>query len=153
MHLEYASACDSGSPGAGEPELLAPLPVALLELEVVAVLDPEVVGVPARAALDVELVELATFATLGLPELPPHPATRTPLTSPAAASRRARGDRSSLFGWLLSRIGSPSGVRRVCASVLPGARLREGFAARGHQLVPTPWEDRCNRGVTSLRLP
>ena len=70
---------------------------------------------PVLAAVDVEVVELATFATLGLPELPPHPATRTPLTSAAAASRRARGELVSLFGCIaVSHLGSfwsASGLR------------------------------------------
>jgi len=102
MHLANASPSDAGSPGEDEPELVAALAVALLEPELVVVLDAGVVAAPALAAVDVEVVELATFATVGLP--PPHPATRTPLTSAAAASRRARGERFSLFGWLLSRI-------------------------------------------------
>jgi hypothetical protein len=63
--------------------LVAPAPVA--------VLDPLVVAAPALAALDAEVLTPPTVAAGGLPELPPHPATRTPVARAATASRRGRG--------------------------------------------------------------
>jgi hypothetical protein len=73
--------------------------------EVVAVPGLEVVAAPVCAALDVvEVVELRADATLGGVELPPHPATRAPLTSAAAVSARARGDRGSRPGGILTCI-------------------------------------------------
>jgi hypothetical protein len=75
----------------------------LLEVDVVAVRDREVVAVAVLAGLDVvEVVALVTDAMLGLFEFPPHPATRTPLASPAAASSRARGGRNSRFASIWS---------------------------------------------------
>jgi hypothetical protein len=53
----------------------------------VAVIDPVVVRALALAAVDAEV---------GPGELPPHPATSTPLRSAAAVSTSARG-RASLF--------------------------------------------------------
>ena len=90
---------------------------ALLEVEVVAVREREVVREPVLAvALDVvEVVVLLTFATGGLEPPPPQPATRVPVTSADAANRRARGDRISLVGRTLSRVGSASDLRRVTA--------------------------------------
>jgi hypothetical protein len=74
------------------------------------VLDREVVPPPVLAALEVEVVVLLTVATGGLPELPPQPATRTPLMSAEAANKRARGERVSRLGWILSCIWSPCGL-------------------------------------------
>jgi hypothetical protein len=93
MHSANASAPDPTAPGAVEPAFGA--------LERVAVLDPLEAAEP-LAGLDVEVV--------GLGEFPPHAVTRTPLMSAAAASRRARSERVSRFGSMLSCIGSPSGV-------------------------------------------
>jgi hypothetical protein len=110
MHSANASAPDPPAPGAVEPELVA--------LARVAVLDPAVVAEP-LAALDAEVV--------GLPELPPHPVTGTPLTSAATASMRACRERVSWAGWTLSCMWAPSGVLAVCASVLRVGRFRLGF--------------------------
>jgi hypothetical protein len=60
--------------------------------------DVGVVAAAVLAALEVEVVVLSTFATGGLPEPPPHPATRIPLMSAVAASGRARVERVSRFG-------------------------------------------------------
>src|SRR5579863_9893224 len=67
----------------------------LLEVDVVAVREREVVAVPGCAALDVivEVVVLLTFATGGLEPPPPHPATRIALINAVAAGRIARGAR------------------------------------------------------------
>jgi hypothetical protein len=83
MHLANARAADAGSAGAVGTELVA-LPAA-------AVVDRAVVAEPALATVD---------ADVGLPELSPHPATRTPLTIVATAMRRACGKRLSRFGWM-----------------------------------------------------
>jgi len=99
MHSEKPSGPDPKAWCAAEPELGAPLRVALRDREVVAVRDREVVVVLDRevlaavvgAAVEVEVVVLLTDATVGLFELPPHPATRIPLASAATASRRVRG--------------------------------------------------------------
>jgi hypothetical protein len=79
--------------------------VVVLDCELVATLDGELAASLVLAALEVvEVVVLPTDATLGVLELPPHPAARTPLTSTAAASRRARGVHLSRFGVILSCI-------------------------------------------------
>jgi hypothetical protein len=101
MHLAYASATASGLLDAVEPEPAAPPPVA--------VLDRDVVAAPPLVVLDVEVLVVLTAATVGLPELPPHPASRTPLVSAMAASRRARCERISRVGSMPSCIRSPSG--------------------------------------------
>ena len=73
---------------------------------------------------------------VGLDELPPHPATSTPLRSAAAVSRRARGG-VSLLVWMLCGIWSPSGLLRGLrprpGSVLRGGLFRRCFALRGRQ--------------------
>jgi hypothetical protein len=107
--------------------------VVVLDREAVAVLDPGVVAALALAAAELELVALSTFATVGLCEPPPHPATRTALMSAAAASGRARGGRPRRFRWLLSCMRSPSGLLRVCPPVLRDGRFRHGFVPRGRQ--------------------
>ena len=56
---------------------------------------------PDSTALAVNAEVLAP--PVGLGELPPHPATSTPLKSAATASSQARG-RVSLFGWMLYAI-------------------------------------------------
>jgi len=55
-------------------------------------LDPVVVAAPALDAVEPTVLALPTVAPVGLVELPPHPATSTPLTSAAAVSRRARAE-------------------------------------------------------------
>jgi hypothetical protein len=87
MHLANASGPDPPAPGAAEPDFVAPAPVG--------VLDPAVVA-ESLAALDADVV--------GLPELPPHPASRSPIARIAGASRRARGVGVSRFGWMLACI-------------------------------------------------
>jgi hypothetical protein len=94
----------------GGPELAALLLVEVLDREVVVVPNAEAVAAPVLVALGVEVVVLATEATVGLLEPPPHPATRTAPTKAVAASRRARVERVSRFGWLLSCIWAPSGL-------------------------------------------
>ena len=64
--------------------------------------DRAVVTARAVAVVDAEVLALDVVAAVGLCELPPHPATRKPLTSAAAASRRALGERMSRCGWMLS---------------------------------------------------
>jgi len=110
MHLENASSPDPKAPGAVEPELVAPPPVVVRDRELVSVPDREVVVVTAvLAAVDVEVVVLLTDATGWLFELPPHPATRTPVTSAAAtASGRTGCERGSRVRCVLSYIWSPS---------------------------------------------
>ena len=49
------------------------------------------------ATVDAELVASPTVATLGLCELPPHPATKTALRSAAAVSTRARWGKGILL--------------------------------------------------------
>jgi len=87
-----------------------------------------VVAAPVLAAPELlEVVVLLADATpLGLFELPPHPATRTPLTS-AAASTRARRERGGDVRRVLPRIWSPS-RSSICAPVLRDGRLQERFA-------------------------
>ena len=75
---------------------------------------------------------------LGLPELPPQPATRTPLTSAATASRRARRERVGRFRWMLVRIWSPSGVLSGVPSVLRGSRFPHGFTPRRPEAACAP---------------
>jgi hypothetical protein len=58
---------------------------------------------PALAAVDAELLAPPAVA-VELGELAPHPATKTPITSVAAASRRTGPERLSRFGWMLSCI-------------------------------------------------
>jgi hypothetical protein len=70
------------------PELVAPA--------LVAVVDPVAVRVPALAAVDAEALEPPAVA-VGPGELPPHPATRSPVTSAAMARALARGERVSQF--------------------------------------------------------
>src|SRR5579862_5338731 len=96
----------------------------VLDREVMVALDGEVVVVLVLAALDVvEVVVLLTDATPRPFELPPHPATRIPLASAAAASRRARGEtRISRVGWMLPRIG----LLRVCLGFCAHAFYAEG---------------------------
>ncbi|HWE58372.1 MAG TPA: hypothetical protein VG228_01655 [Solirubrobacteraceae bacterium] len=74
--------------GAVAPELVVPAPVA--------VVDPVAVRVPALAAVGAEALEPPGVA-VGPGELPPHPATRSPVTSVATARARARGERVSRF--------------------------------------------------------
>jgi len=57
-----------------------------------AVLDPAVVVEPALATLDAPVFAPPTAVVVGVWELPPHPATITPLASIAAASRHTRRD-------------------------------------------------------------
>jgi hypothetical protein len=78
MHLENASGPDPYATGAVEPEFV-------------------VVAEPVLAVLDAGVVVLPTVAAVGPGELPPHPATRTPLTS-SAASGDVRRERTSRFG-------------------------------------------------------
>ena len=114
MHLANASP-GPPAPEAAEPELAAPALVVLL--------DPAAVAEAALGALDAEVLAPPAAAAGGLEELPPHPATSTPVTSVARASRRARRERVSRFGWMLSCIWSPSAVLRVCASGLRDGRF------------------------------
>jgi hypothetical protein len=112
--------------------------VVVLDRELVATLDGELAASPVLAALEVvEVVVLLTDATLGVFELPPHPATRTPLTSAAAASRRARGVHVNCFGVILSCI--PSSF-----SGLPGSAHRF-YATRGYRKVSLsrPPDEQC----------
>jgi hypothetical protein len=74
--------------GAVAPEPVAPA--------LVAVVDPVAVRVPALAAVDAEALEPPAVA-VGPGELPPQPATRSPVTSVATAHARARGERVSRF--------------------------------------------------------
>jgi hypothetical protein len=68
MHLANASAADAASAGAVGTELVA---------------------LPAAAVFDAGAGVLPTVVAVGLPELPPHPATRSPPTSVATATSRA----------------------------------------------------------------
>jgi len=102
--------------------------LALVASPALAVLDVEVVAAPVLAALDVEVLVLLSAATGGLAELPPQPASRTPHTSAAAASRRACGERVSRSTGMLSCIWSPSRPVALCPSVVADGWLREGFA-------------------------
>jgi hypothetical protein len=117
MHLANASAADVGSLGAAGTELVAPLAVVVLEAEVV------------------ELPTLATVgAGAGLPVLPPHPATRTPVTSVATATRRACGKRDSRFGRTKSGIWFPFfWSSRWAQSVLRLGWFPLGFPSRRGQ--------------------
>jgi hypothetical protein len=117
MHFEYAISSDStpATPACvGGAELSSVPPFAVLDREAAVLLVGEAVVVRDRvaavvrrgdvvgavvvvtvvlAAAELEALVLTTFATVGLCEPPPHPATRTPFTSAAAASRRDRGAR------------------------------------------------------------
>jgi hypothetical protein len=93
----------------------------------VAAFDREVVVMLVLAALDVvEVVVLLTDATLGLFELPPHPATRIALTSAAAASRRRRRERSSRVRCVLSCI---------CLLLVSVGSAHRFYATRGYRKV------------------
>jgi len=83
MHLANTSALEGPVFDPVEPELVASAPVAVPA--------PALAAEPALAVVDAEALAAPIVATLGLGELPPHPATRAPLRSAAAVSRRARG--------------------------------------------------------------
>ena len=69
--------CQPGLPAAGAPgPELAPAPVAVLDP---AVLDPAVLAEPALVELGAGVLAPSSVAAVGLCELPPHPATRSPL--------------------------------------------------------------------------
>jgi hypothetical protein len=70
----------------------------VLDDEWVAVLAVAGAIVALLAALDVEVVAPSTFATVGLRELPPHPATRPTQRNAAATSRRTRGRELNRLG-------------------------------------------------------
>ncbi len=80
MHSANASGPDPRVADAGEPELVAPALLVVLDtVEVAAV----------AAGVDAEVLALPRVV-VGLPELPPQPATSIPLRSAAAASAHAR---------------------------------------------------------------
>jgi hypothetical protein len=85
MHLANAS-----GDGVVEPEPVAPA--------LVTVLDPVAGARPALVAVDAGVLASPAVATVGLGELPPQPASSTPLRSVATANGRARGERVSRFG-------------------------------------------------------
>jgi hypothetical protein len=106
MQLAHSTSDWPALPSGNTAPLVEVEVVALLELALVV--DREVVAVLVLATEEVAVVVLLTFATFGLPEPPPHPATRTPLMSAAAVSRRARDERFSRLGSMLSCIWAPS---------------------------------------------
>jgi hypothetical protein len=85
MHLANVS-----GDGAVEPEPVAPA--------LVTVLDPVVGTCPTLMAVDAGVLAPPAVAAVGPGELPPQPASSTPLRSVATANRRARGERVSRFG-------------------------------------------------------
>jgi hypothetical protein len=89
MHLANASACDAASSGAVEPL---------------------VVALPPTAAVDAGVLAPATVAAVVLRELPPHPATRTPITSVETVTGHARRDRLRRCLSALLCIGCPPAV-------------------------------------------
>ena len=84
MHLANAS-----GDGVVEPEPVAPA--------LVTVLDPVAGACPALVAVDAGVLAPPAVAT-GLGELPPQPASSTPVRSVATANMHARGERVSRFG-------------------------------------------------------
>jgi hypothetical protein len=68
------------------------------------VVDPAVVAAPELAVVYAEMLAPPTVAAVGLGELPPHPATRTPLVNAATPRKRARLEQVSRFRWMLSDI-------------------------------------------------
>lgn len=102
--MQFANASAPEPPLGGDgPELVADL----------LVVDGALV-VAAAATVDAELVALLTVAAVGLCELPPHPATKAPLTSAAAVSTRARRGLSLLIGVLRTIWSPPGPVAGVC---------------------------------------
>jgi hypothetical protein len=128
MQLAKASSPDPPAPGAVEPELVAP--------PVVVVRAPAVVAAPVLAALE---AALPIVAAVGLEELPPQPATSTPLRS-AAATKNARGERVGRFGLVPGCIW---GLLLVSCSVC-GSVLREGRFPLG--IPPCGWHGPCRCG-------
>jgi hypothetical protein len=122
--MHRANASDDG---AVEPEPVAPA--------LVTVLDPVVGARPALVAVDAGVLAPSAVAAVGLGELPPHPVTRTPITSAATASRRAGRERLSWFGWMPCCIWSPSCVLRV--------RTNRFYATRGFRTVSYLRPKRC----------
>ncbi|MGA2928552.1 MAG: hypothetical protein ABSG43_21685 [Solirubrobacteraceae bacterium] len=85
--MQFANATAPEPPlGENGPELAAARLVVDRALVVVA-----------AATVDAELVASLTVAAVGVRELPPHPATKAPLSSAAAVSTRARWGLSILI--------------------------------------------------------
>jgi hypothetical protein len=111
MHLANASGPEPPAPGAAECEPVAPPLAAVVDP---AVVDPAVVAPP-------------TVVWLGA--LPPHPATRIPLTSVATTSSRAGGKRVGLCV-SAGRHRAPSARTFSCAHRSTRPRVSARFPRR-----------------------